>query len=210
MTAAIAGYRTAILALLADASKIIFTDNDVDQALRWALSEYSLHRPLIRTYDFDVLGTTAIHTMPADFVTHQITKVELWNSDPDSVTELSFYAYRPDEQWVINTRYQVGTGEILTVYYSAVHTVDSLDSASGTTVPAADETLLQVGAAGRAASMRAMNRVENIGMNPNEVQSYRQIAADYLSHFALLLSIDAGASVGLPDFPGDIPSKLVF
>src|SRR5450759_4960824 len=130
MTAAIAGYRTAILALLADAGNVIFTNLDVDQALRWTLSEYSMHRPLIRTYQYSVLGTTAFHTMPTTFITRQVTKVELWNALPDSVIELGFYAYRPDEQWVINTMFQVENGEVLTVYYSDIHQVDGLDAAA--------------------------------------------------------------------------------
>jgi hypothetical protein len=210
MTAAIAGYRTAILALLADAGKVIFTDLDVDQALRWALTEYSIHRPLIRTYQYSVLGPTAIHTMPLTFITRQVTKVELWNALPDSVIELGFYAYRPDEQWVINTRDHIQSGEVLTIYYTDVHQVDGLDLAAGTTVPAADESWLQVGAAGRAALMRAMNRIENIGMNQNEVQQYRQLAADYSARFAYFVAGSSPGNVGLPDFPGDHPSNLVF
>jgi hypothetical protein len=66
---AIDAYRIAILALLADAGKVVFSDNDVDQALRWALAEFSLRRPLIRTYQYSVIGTTAYHELPADFVT---------------------------------------------------------------------------------------------------------------------------------------------
>src|SRR5450759_22853 len=121
MTAAIAGYRTVIHALLADAGKVIFTDLDMDQALRWALTEYSIHRPLIRTYQYSVLGTTSIHTMPLTFITRQVTKVELWGVVPDDAIDLSFYAYRPDEQWVINTKLPVENGEVLTIYYSDVH-----------------------------------------------------------------------------------------
>ncbi len=207
---AIAAYRTAILALLDDSSKVVFSDNDVDQSLRWALSEYSLRRPLIRTYQFDVLTSTSMHTLPADFVTRHITKVELWNTDPDYMVDLAFYAYKVDEQWVINPRFFVESGEVLQISYSDVHTIDGLDAAAGTTVPDADETLLQMGAAGQAAMMRAMNRVETINMNPAVVQGYRQLAADYLSKFAGILTIEPGAVAYVPEFPGDHPSKLVF
>jgi len=58
--------------------------------------------------------------------------------------------------------------------------------------------------------MRAMNRIENIGMNPNEVLQYRQEAADYLSRFAYFVAGSSPGDVGLPDFPGDHPSNLVF
>jgi hypothetical protein len=206
----LAAYRTAVLALLMDAAKVNFTDLDVDQALRWALAEYSNARPLIRTYQFSVLATTGEHELPSDFATRQIVNVQLWNSDADSVVDLEYYAYLLDEQWIIHTKYQVHAGEVLQISYSIVHEIDDLDAAAGTTVPDADETLLQIGAAGHAALMRSLNRVETINMNPEVVKAYRETAADYLARFAGLLHIYPGVSFGLPDFPGDHPFNMVF
>jgi hypothetical protein len=206
----LAAYRIAVLALLSDSSKVIFSDDDVDQALRWAISEYSLKRPLIRTYQLSVDTTTALHVLPADFVSRYIVKVELYNADPDSIVELAHHAYKVDEQWMINTRYEVSAGEVLQISYSAVHTIDDLDAAAGTTVPDSDETLLELGAAGHAALMRALNRVETINMNPDVVKAYRETAADYLTRFAGLLTIESGPRVGLPEFPGDHPSSLLY
>jgi hypothetical protein len=198
---AIATYRTAILALLTDAGLATFSNNDVDAALIWALSEYSLKRPLIRTYLFDVISTTTMHVMPTDLVTRHITKVELYDADPNSIIELVYYAFIRDEQWMISTKYPVETGEILQVSYSTIHTIDGLDSAAGTTVPDADEPLLQLGAAGHACLMRARNRIETINMNPEVVKAYREVAADFLSNFLGVLISDARAYVVLPDFP---------
>jgi hypothetical protein len=207
---AIAAYRTAVLALLTDASMAIFSANDVDQALRWALTEYSSKRPLIRTYIFSVDVSTGIHTLPADFVTRHITRVQLYNADPDAITDLAYYAYQVDEQWVINTRLFVEAGEVLQISYSDVHQIDGLDSAAGTTVPDADETLLQLGAAGHAAQMRAINRVETINMNPDVAKTYFDTSLVFLTRFATMLTSEPGVQVGLPDFPGDHPGSLVF
>jgi len=207
---AIAAYRTSILALLADAGKVVFSDNDVDQALRWALSEYSYHRPLIRTYQYSVIGSTATHELPADFVTREIVKVELFNANPDQVIELEQYSDRPDEQWIIHTKNTIANAQVLTVYYSVVHQVDGLDSAAGTTVPTDDEILLELGAAGHAALMRATNRAETINMNPGVVDAYRALALDYTARFSVLLSVQGGPRTGLPDFPGDHPTTLEF
>jgi hypothetical protein len=91
---AIAAYRTAVLELLSDSTNIIFTNNNVDQGLRWALTEYSFRRPLIRTYQFSVVAATRVHILPVDFVTRHITKVELWNANADLITEQVFYAYK--------------------------------------------------------------------------------------------------------------------
>jgi hypothetical protein len=202
---ALAAFRVSILALLSDASNAIFSMNDVDQALRWALGEYSQKRPLIRTYQFSVDATTGVHTLPADFITRHITKVELWNDDPDSIEDLAYYAYQRDEQWFIETMYEVSAGEVLQVSYSAVHTVDGLDAAAGTTVPAADEHLLHVGAAGRAAQMRALDRIETINMNKDVVQMYALLAADYLFFFAQFSTKEPGIYLALPDFPNINP-----
>jgi hypothetical protein len=198
---ALAAFRTSILALLSDPSNAIFSMDSVDQSLRWALVEYSSRRPLIRTYQLSVDATTGIHTLPADFVTRHITKVELWNDDPDSIEDLVFYAYQRDEQWFVETQSEVSAGEVLQISYSATHTIDDLDSAAGTTVPLADEHLIQVGAAGRAAQMRALDRIETINMNKDVVQMYALLAADYLFFFAQFSTKEPGIFLVLPDFP---------
>ena len=206
---ALAAFRTSILALLSDPSNAIFSNNDVDQALRWALSEYSQKRPLIRTYQLNVDAATSVHTLPTDFITRHVTKVELYNDDPDSIEDLAFYAYQSDEQWVVETRpaegpgtlREVSAGEVLQISYSAIHTVDDLDASAGTTLPEADEPLLHVGAAGRAAQMRALDRIETINMNKDVVQMYKLLAADYLFFFAQYSAKEPGIFLALPDFP---------
>lgn len=198
---ALAAFRTSILLLLSDASNAIFSANMVDQALRWALTEYSYHRPLLRTYDFTVDVSTKIHTLPADFVTRHISKVELWDATPDNMVEIPHYAWIRDEQWQIMTNYAIGAGEVLEITYSAIHTIDGLDSAAGTTVPEADEPILHIGAAGRAAQMRAVDTVESINMNPEVIRDYRLLASDFLARFAAMCNLDPGIYIGLPEYP---------
>jgi len=199
---AIAAYRTSVLALLCDASAAIFSTNDVDQSLRWALSEYSLRRPVIRTYSFDVDDTTSTFLLPADFITRQITKVELYDDDPDQVCELPFVANYYDEGWVIHSLdYEIAAGGVLTIYYSDVHQIDGLDSAAGTTIPAADETLLQTGAAGHAAQMHASSKVETINMNNDVVLLYRDLARDFLTSFNAGILKEPGIAVAAITFP---------
>jgi hypothetical protein len=147
---AIASYRTQVLQLLSDPTLAIFSNDMVDQALRWSLSEYSLRRPLIRTYNFTVDASTGLHVLPADFVSREITRVQLYNDDPDSITDLVHYAFRRDESWYIQTKKEVAAGDVLIISYSAVHQIDGLDAAAGTTVPDADENLICLGAAGQA------------------------------------------------------------
>lgn len=202
---ALSTFRVSVLAFLSDAGLAIFSNNDVDQALRWALSEYSSHFPFIRTYQFPVDTTTGFHILPADFITRHITKVEFYDDDPDMIEELPYYAYQRDEQWIVETRHEVSGGEVLQISYSVIHTIDDLDDAAGTTIPAADEHIIQVGAAGRAAQMRALDRIETINMNKDVAQMYRLLATEYLSSFSSFLTIEPGARVCLPDFPNSNP-----
>lgn len=198
---AIAAYRTAILALLMDASNAIFSTNDIDQALRWAMSEMSLKRPIIRTYMFTVIATTGIHIMPADFITRNVSRVELYDSDPDAITELNHHAELIDESWVIQTENEVQAGEVLQISYADVYQVDGLDSASGTTVPDQDETTLQVGAAGYAAQMRANDRIETINMNPKVSETYRLLGTTFLRRFYEFLFPSPGVEIASPSYP---------
>ena len=198
---ALAAFRTSVLALLSDASNAIFSNNDVDQALRWALSEYSSRRPFIRTYQFSVDATTGVHSLPADFIARHITNVQLYDEDPDDIVDVVYHAYQLDEQWIVETNYEVSAGEVLQISYSVIHTIDDLDAAAGTTLPASDEPFIHVGAAGRAAQMRALDRIETINMNPDVVKMYSLLATDYLSSFASFLTIEPGIRICLPDFP---------
>ena len=200
---AIAAYRTAVLLLLSDATNIIFSNTEVDQAIRWAMMEYSFKRPLLRTYQFSVISSTRIHNLPVDFVTKQVTKVELWNAIEDQIKELTYYAYILDEQWIIETKYPVQAGEVLQITYSTIHQIDGLDAAAGTTIPLADEAMLEIGAAGRSAQMRAMSRVETINMDKDVVQMYKLMGAEYMASFISQLVLEPGITVSEPDFPGD-------
>jgi hypothetical protein len=198
---ALAAYRTAVLALLVDPTNVIFSNTDVDQALRWSLSEYSLRRPLIRTYQFTVVSSTTIHELPTDFITRHVTQVQLWNSDPQKMLDLAFYATICDEEWTIETSTAISAGSVLTISYSVVHQIDGLDSAAGTTVPAADETLLQTGSAGRCAQMHALSKVETINMNNDVVKLYRDLAVDYLASFNAGITKEPGIAVAAITFP---------
>ena len=194
-------FRTKVLNLLSDTGNAIFSNDNVDQALRWALSEFSFHRPLIRTYLFIVEATTRIHGLSTDFITRQITNVQLYNDDFNLIIDVPFYAYLRDESWVIETRDYISAGETLQISYSAIHTIDSLDSASGTTIVDADEPIIHIGAAGRAAQMRALDRIETINMNPQVAQLYRLLAGNYLTVFTRMTTKEDGVIFSLPDFP---------
>jgi hypothetical protein len=194
---ALAAYRTAILALVDDASQTRFTSAQVDAALEWALAEYSKCRPLLKSYLLDTDGTCRL-ALPDEIsaAVRAISRVSLYNADPRQVQDVVYYAYKQDETWLIETLLSTyASGQYLTVEYAAIQTIDGLDSAAGTTVPGADEWLIQLGAAGHAAQMRAISRSETFNLNAEAVKFLRDMAKDYLATFREALTPENPAPV---------------
>jgi len=184
---ALAAYRTGIRSLLDDASSDRFTDGVIDESLELALVQYSQRKPLLRTYVLDSTNSKRI-TLPADFIAMSIVDVELVSSLADFDDRIAFYAYKPDEQWVIETPGNViPLGETLNVYYNAPHTIDGFASASGTTVPDSDEELVELGAAGYACIARATSKVETNNLNPQEAKDLAANGREKLDQFFSLL-----------------------
>ncbi len=63
---AIATFRTAIAKLLDDSTNARYSNDQIDQALRQALQEYSRVRPYLQTYNVNGTGERVLE-MPADF-----------------------------------------------------------------------------------------------------------------------------------------------
>ena len=201
---ALAAYRTAILAYLDDAALVRYTNDQVDAALRWALFKYSSARPLVLTYMLDANGEDKI-AFPADFSATAITKVELYDADPHLIVNLDYFTYLEDEGWVLDTINNIyAVGKIFKVTYTSTHFIDALDSAAGTSVPAEDETLLQMGAAGHAILARIASRAENINLNADAVKSLKLLADSYLSDFLTGIRTTSTPAFADIPFPGSI------
>lgn len=179
---AIAAYRTKILALLNDPSLERYTSAQVDAALTYAIEDYSRYKPLTRTYSIDSTGERRI-TLPADLSSFSIVQVE-WVKDAFNTDMIPFYAYLQDEQWILETcNLTIPLGEVLSLTYYCMHTIDGLNSAAGTTVPETDEDLLVMGAAGEAARSRAFSKVESNNLNPGEAEQLIAFALSMLTKF---------------------------
>ena len=190
---AIAAHRTKVLAILDDASNTKFSNNQVDQAIRDALRDYSNAFPIERTYSFDCDGEDRI-VLPADFVAMQVMRVELIPSgdSQDDLTksnEIPFFANYSDEQWVIETPGRtIPIGRTIVIYYSGPHFIDGLDSAAGTTIPDTDDEIFALGAAGYALLSRGVNRSEANVIEGSTVKDLQSLAQKYLHDFRGFLS----------------------
>ncbi len=186
-------YRTKVLAILDDASSTKFSANQVDQAIRDALKEYSNAFPIERSYSYDCDGLDRI-VLPADFTAMHVHKVELIPSgdaqaDLTVSNEILFIAYYTDEQWVIETPGRtIPADRTIIVYYTSAHFIDGLDSAAGTTIPDTDDELLSIGAAGYALLSRGVNRSEANVYDEDTLSDLQSLAQKYLADFHAMLS----------------------
>ena len=206
MPLTLAQYRTRVSELLDDTANARYTVGQIDTALRTALIDYSNARPIKRTYQLDTTGDKVI-AFPASFVAQQITRAQLWNTDPDLMTDLIFLPRLVDEQWSIEivgaergSALVYPSGKVLTITYTDRHTIDSLDSAAGTTID--DDNLLAIGAAAYAAQSRAVSRAETINMQPALQKQLTELSTKYFAIFYNRLPPHTGVSgVSFTDYP---------
>lgn len=203
--AAIAAYRTAILALLDDASKVRYTDNQVDQAIRQTLVEYSQAHPLVATYNADGYDTYRFE-LPVEFQPMAIMDVQLHDETVNPPVSLLFAAFCQDSQWILETKdYLVSADETVDIVYSTTHLIDGLDDGDTTTIPAEDESAVQMGAAGYAALMRAVSRSETVNLQPGVQKALLDLSTAFLASFREAIHKPLFASfTDFPDMPVDV------
>ena len=183
MTTTFASLRSDIRLLLDDPDAEKYTDLQIEECLALALADYSLFKPLNRTYVLDSNGSRRL-TLPADFVARAITNVE-WQSDAADFSDaVDFYASQEDEQWVLELPGPtIPSGEILIVVYESLHTIDGHEGAAGTSVPDQDVAMLALGAAGYAGLARAISKVEGNNLNPQEAKDLGSLARQQIEAF---------------------------
>lgn len=190
-TIAIAALRTKVLAILDDASLTKFSNNQIDQAVRDALKEYTVARPIQATYSFDADGQQVI-VMPTSFIAFQV--LDLYKDEAYPQYHYTFYAYYLDEQWQIETpNNTIPANTALFAVYTKVNTIDGLDSAAGTTIPDAEIETLALGAAGFALLSRAVNRSEANNLDNDTLEGLKKLGDSYIAKFnAALKQTDKG------------------
>jgi hypothetical protein len=171
--------------ILMDTGNAIWATGDVDAAIRQALSDYSKIRPL-----------HAEDTVDADADTHELdVSTELAGAldvtrvwcpytstapeDPPAWARFEFWRdmqtlYLPDG---------IANGETARVFFDAVQTLGGLDSATETTLPAEDWSLIATGAAGYAAMSRALDLGEQVTLDRDVPQKAKTWAGEKLQTF---------------------------
>jgi hypothetical protein len=206
MSATLATLRDRVEQILMDSGNAIWATGDIDEAIRQALAEYSKIRPLQAVTTLNV--TAAAHELSITTITGLIGVSRVWcpytsaaPEDPPAWVAFEHWAdadilYFPDG---------VEASTVARIFYDKVQALKDLDSASATTFPDEDESLIATGAAGYAALSRALDLSEQVTLDRDVPTKAKTWAGQKLQDFRQGLATIARAEalkgrshVGLP------------
>jgi len=192
MPSTLAQLEVRVSQLLFDTANAIFTTGLIDEAIRIALAEYNRIAPR---------NMEALVTLPGDGrevalngVADLLAVTAVWwpydSTDPDAWPpnvidgwQLLWDDAQPLLYLPADTHGQPQLDDELRLWYTAPQTVQNLDSASASTLPAPDETLLVLGAAGYACISRSVDLNETTANMAISTPNYGALGAGYLSEF---------------------------
>jgi hypothetical protein len=105
-------------------------------------------------------------------------------SDPEFPANVRAFEHWIDEEVVyVNDAYEPQSGDVMRVFYTTMQTLNGLDSETTTSYPDDDETLLALGAAGYAATSRAVDLTEQVTLDRLTSQQVRAWGLAKLQEF---------------------------
>jgi hypothetical protein len=165
----LAEYRAAIRATLRDSGSSVWTDAQVDAALREALEAYSRVTP--RALNTTLTLAANGREISLASVTGLLEVADVWlpytASDPEYPANRRLYRRLTPTTLYIEGGADPASGDVLRLFYLASHTVNGLDSASATTVVAWHEQAIAWGAAAMAGRARARQLAEAENVTPS-------------------------------------------
>lgn len=136
-----------------------YDQDDVDEAIRWALHRYSEIHPdqTITALTLSASGREVDISSITDYVQVQRVWWDYESADPSYPPD-----YRDFELWsgdllFVKDGNEPQSGDVVRVWYTRLRALNGLDSASTTTLPDEDETLIVVGASGYVAQERVQD-----------------------------------------------------
>lgn len=209
MTATLSVLRDRVERVLADTGNSIWSTDDVDEAIRQALHEYSKTRPQ---------RAAATLTLSADGREIDVSPLsgllsvsEIWcdydSNDPQWPENRRSFACWPDTAEVyITDDYEPQSGDVMRVFYTKLQTLSGLDSETTTSFSDDDESLIAAGAAGYAATSRAVDLAEQVTLDRLTAQQVRAWGLAKLQEFrsglktiARRMSLEGKSDVELPE-----------
>ena len=165
----LADYRSLMRVELRDAGSAVWTDSQLDQAVREALDAYSrvMPRSLIGT----ITVGAAARELSLTSLGGLLEVTEVWLpytvAQPEDPPNRRVFRRLTASTLSIEDGEAPGVGEVARVFYTGLQTINGLDSATDTTVLASHERGLAAGAAALAALARARQLAETENISPS-------------------------------------------
>jgi hypothetical protein len=204
----LAQLETRVAARLVDAAQAVFSLATIDEALRMVLSEYSAALPRAVETVITLPGTG--REIALNNLTNLVAVLDVWWPF-DTLTEVwppnqvaGFRVWWDDAQPLLildsKTGKQPQVNDSLRIWYTTPHTIANLDGGTTTSIFPNHESMLVTGAAGYAAASEMIDQIGSIRVDPSEVPSLNQWAAERLLEWRVwLMAVAASApSFGPP------------
>jgi len=182
----LATLRERVAADLGDAAGAVWTSDELDRAIRRALRDYSAVQP--RRVETSVSVAAAGRELDLSAVADLMGVERVWF--PYDAGQSGWPArWRCFELWPGPTLYldvadEPAAGDVARVFYWTLHTLDGLDDATATTLPAEDEDLLALGAAGYAALEQSRAAIGALHVSGYTPLQWKEWATAQLAEFA--------------------------
>lgn len=149
-----------------------FDQDDIDEALRWALDRYSEINPE-ETITSVTLSSDG-REVDISSITDYLDVTRVWwdydSSDPEYPPKWRNFEVWPGDILFVDASGEPQSGDVVRVWYTRPRTLNGLDAASTTTLSADHETLVVIGASGFVAQERVQD--ENRRYVPRKLREW--------------------------------------
>jgi hypothetical protein len=169
---------------LDDTGNAVWSTDDIDRAMERALSDYSQVNPqqAVDTVELSADG----REIDVSSITDLQRLVRVWypytSSDPEDPPE-----WRQWELWGTTLTILDGdepeSGDVVRLFYHAAQEIEDLNGASATTVPAADEEIVVLGAGAYAGLQMARSAVGEAGVSTETPEHWLKWAMGRMEEF---------------------------
>ena len=192
---------------LVDTGNAIWATGLIDEGLRQALAEFSLAIPLHAITTLTLSSDT--YELDISSISGLLDVVRLWlpytAANPENPPNWLGFDHWRDNDILYLGEYQGQSGDVARLFYTAVQTIEDLDSATSTTLTGLQESILVNGGAGFAATSRSLDLQEQVTLGTRVTKEIQAWGERRLQSFRIQVSAEARrlaiagqSAVGLP------------
>lgn len=173
----LAAIRDRVEQQLVDTGNAIWSTGLIDEGLRQALAEFSLALPVHQITTLTLSSDT--YELDISTISGLLDVDRLWlpytAASPENPPNWIGFDHWRDNDILYLGEYQGQSGDVARIFYTAVQTIEDLDSATSTTLTALQESILVNGGAGFAATSRSLDLQEQVTLGTRvtkEIQTW--------------------------------------